>query len=211
MVMAMREILAALKRAIPDAGVWWPGDTRFEILAGAILTQNTTWTSVEKALTNLKNQGLLNPATLREGNEKLVQEAIRPSGYWRAKTRYLANISTWFTTNDHLAPDLSDAELRWSLLEVRGVGEETADDILLYAYNRGVFIYDAYGRRLLYAAGWGEYPTYKAARLACDDAIRTEELTVSEYGLLHGLIVQAGKNARAAGGWDIYWPMVTSS
>lgn len=211
MVMAMREILAALKRAIPDAGVWWPGDTRFEILAGAILTQNTTWTSVEKALTNLKNQGLLNPATLREGNEKLVQEAIRPSGYWRAKTRYLANISTWFTTNDHLAPDLSDAELRWSLLEVRGVGEETADDILLYAYNRGVFIYDAYGRRLLNAAGWGEYPTYKAARLACDDAIRTEELTVSEYGLLHGLIVQAGKNARAAGGWDIYWPMVTSS
>ncbi|MDY5589073.1 MAG: deoxyribonuclease [Arcanobacterium sp.] len=211
MPMTMREILAALNHAIPDAGVWWPGDTRFEILAGAILTQNTTWTSVEKALTNLKDLNLLSPVSLRGGNENLVQEAIRPSGYWRAKASYLANISTWFITNDPAASSFTDAELRRSLLGVRGVGEETADDILLYAYNRGVFIYDAYGRRLLSAAGWGEFLTYKAARLACDDAIRAEELTVSEYGLLHGLIVQAGKNARVAGGWDTYWPMVIGS
>ena len=88
---------------------------------------------------------------------------------------------------------MGDAQLRASLLGVKGVGEETADDILLYAYHRGVFIYDAYARRLLAAAGWGDYTTYAQARKACDERIRSEALSVEEYGLLHGLIVQAGK------------------
>lgn len=206
----MRKIMEMLKRAIPNAGVWWPAQSRFEILVGAVLTQNTTWTSVEKAITNLTNIDLLAPQSLMEAPEETIQQAIKPSGYWRAKTKYLKAIADWFNENDYQASEMSDQELRKSLLAVRGVGEETADDIALYAYDRGVFIYDAYGRRLLKAAEWGDYHTYTQARKACDEAIRAENFSVNEYGLLHGLIVQAGKDARMAGGWQIYWPTITA-
>ena len=209
--MPMRQVMAVLRRAIPDVGKWWPGESRFEILVGAVLTQNTTWVSVEKALDNLRVLGLLNPEALRDASQVVIGEAIRPSGYWRTKAEYLLAITDWFLAFDDSAQAMDDAELRASLLGVRGVGEETADDILLYAYGRGTFIYDAYGRRLLEAAGWGEYRTYKQARMACDSAIRSEGFSVEEYGLLHGLIVQAGKDARAAGGWGVYWPRIVGA
>lgn len=202
----MREILAILRRKVKDPGKWWPAETRFEILVGAVLTQNTTWTSVEKAIANLKGLGLLEPTRLADADPEEIGEAIRTAGYWRVKTAYLLAITEWFLEIDARATELTDAELRRSLLEVRGVGEETADDIMLYAYRRPVFIYDAYGRRLLAAAGWGEFRTYPAARKALDGRIRAEGFTVAELAELHGLIVQAGKDARAAGGWDKYWP-----
>ena len=208
---SMRQMMTVLQRAIPDAGVWWPAETKFEILAGAVLVQNTTWTNTETALANLRTLDLLNPETLAAADSAVVQEAIRPSGYWRTKTIYLQTITDWFLTTDTLAESMSDTHLRVSLLGVKGVGEETADDILLYAYHRGVFIYDAYARRLLATAGWGDYTTYAQARKACDERIRSEALSVEEYALLHGLIVQAGKAARTAGGWQIYWPAIAGN
>ncbi len=207
----MRKIMEILRLAVPKTDVWWPAQSRFEILVGAVLTQNTTWTSVEKAITNLKNFNLLNPKSLIDGPDTAIQQAIKPSGYWRAKTQYLKAIAAWFSENDCQSSKMSDQNLRKSLLAVRGVGEETADDIALYAYNRGLFIYDAYARRLLKAAEWGNYHTYAQARKACDETIRAENFSVSEFGLLHGLIVQAGKDARISGGWEIYWPMITAS
>ena len=140
---SMRQMMTVLQRAIPDAGVWWPAETKFEILAGAVLVQNTTWTNTETALANLRTLDLLNPETLAAADSAVVQEAIRPSGYWRTKTVYLQTVTDWFLTTDTLAESMGDAQLRASLLGVKGVGEETADDILLYAYHRGVFIYDA--------------------------------------------------------------------
>lgn len=207
---SMREVMSILQRAIPNAGVWWPAQSRFEILVGAVLTQNTTWTSVEKAITNLKNIDALTPQAISEAPEETIQDAIRASGYWRAKTTYLKELTSWYIETDCHASNMSDDELRASLLAVRGVGEETADDITLYAYKRGVFIYDAYARRLLKAAGWGDHHTYAQARKACDNTIRDENFSVSEYGRLHGLIVQAGKNARAVGGWQTYWPRISA-
>ncbi len=206
---SMRSILRALHGAV-DAGQWWPAKSRFEIFVGAILTQNTTWTSVEKALSNLRAENLLSADALVGANEATVGDAIRPSGYWRTKTTYVKAVARWFLENDEAASRMNDEDLRASLLSVRGVGEETADDILLYAYRRGLFIYDAYGRRLLKAAGWGDYKTYSQARRACDALIRAEGFTVAEYAELHGLIVQAGKDARAAGGWDVYWPTLAA-
>ena len=162
-------------------------------------------------MANLRPLNLLTPETLAAADSAVVQEAIRPSGYWRTKTVYLQTITDWFLTTDTLAESMSDTQLRASLLGVKGVGEETADDILLYAYHRGVFIYDAYARRLLAAAGWGDYTTYAQARKACDERIRSEVLSVEEYALLHGLIVQAGKAVRTAGGWQIYWPAIAGN
>ncbi|MDD7384807.1 MAG: deoxyribonuclease [Actinomycetaceae bacterium] len=202
----MREIMRTLQSAVPDVGRWWPGESRFEILVGAILTQNTAWTNVQMALQNLRSASLLDADRLLRASEDVVQQAIRPSGYWRTKTRYVKALAQWFIRYDADVAQWDDDELRASLLAVRGVGEETADDILLYAYRRGVFIFDAYGRRLLNAAGWGNYSTYSQARHACWATIREEAFSVDEYALLHGLIVQAGKEARAAGGWDVYWP-----
>lgn len=204
----MRDILRVLRDAVDDAGRWWPADSRFEIFVGAILTQNTSWTSVEKALVNLEAMNLIDPDALLSAEEAVIGDTIRPSGYWRTKTTYLKAIARWFQDNDEAASAMNDTDLRASLLSTRGVGEETADDILLYAYRRGLFIYDAYGRRLLEAAGWGAYRTYSQARRACDSLIRSEGFTVAEYAELHGLIVQAGKDARVAGGWEAYWPAV---
>ena len=208
---SIRQIMTILQRAIPAPGEWWPADTKFEILVGAVLVQNTTWTNIENALTNLRALDLLTPEALAAAGPAAVHEAIRLSGYWRTKTVYLQTITDWFLTTDALAETMSDEQLRASLLDVKGVGEETADDIALYAYHRGVFIYDTYARRLLAAAGWGDYTTYAQARKACDERIRSEALSVEEYGLLHGLIVQAGKEARTAGGWQIYWPAITGT
>ena len=211
----MRGLYRALAQVVLDPGVWWPAEDHFEILVGAILTQNTAWTSVEKALDNLRKAHLLAPERLLDSDPAYLGELIRPAGYWRTKTGYLQAISGWYLTystntgaeGPH-TDQWDDGKLRASLLAVRGVGEETADDILLYAYHRPVFIYDTYARRLLSAAGWGNFSTYSSARGTCDDQIQAEGFTVEEYAHLHGLIVQAGKDARANGGWDIYWPQV---
>ena len=200
----MRAVMEALSRAIPDPGIWWPADTRFEMIAGAVLTQNTSWAGAEKAVGNLKKADLLTVRNLSAADPELIRQAIVPCGYWRTKTLYLKEICAWFAENNASAPAMDDASLRASLLGVRGVGEETADDIILYAYRRGTFIYDVYARRMLRAVGWGEYKTYAQARRSADSAIRGECFTVEEYSVLHGLIVQAGKDARKAGGWDAY-------
>lgn len=86
---SMRQMMTVLQRAIPDVGVWWPAETKFEILVGAVLVQNTTWTNTETALANLRTLNLLTPETLAAADSAVVQEAIRPSGYWRTKTIYL--------------------------------------------------------------------------------------------------------------------------
>ena len=201
-VSGFRELFEILQRNVRDAGKWWPAETKFEILVGGVLTQNTTWTSVEKSLENLRKRGLLDPMRLAGVKPDELETLIRPSGFMRAKSQYLKNLTEWYIKTDARAGEIDTPTLRNSLLRVPGVGEETADDILLYAYDRPVFIFDTYARRLLVAAGLGEFRTYRQAKQVCDAAWRVEGFTVAELAIFHGLVVQAGKDARREGSWE---------
>ena len=131
---------------------WWPGDTPFEVIVGAILTQNTNWTNVEKAITNLKNAKVLTPDKLHLLDIKKLAELIRPAGYFNIKAKRLKNFLDWFF--EEYCGELKNLEniptdeLRQQLLSVKGIGPETADSILLYALNRLVFVVDAYTARI---------------------------------------------------------------
>ncbi|OKL48130.1 hypothetical protein BM477_06335 [Boudabousia marimammalium] len=180
-----------------DAGKWWPAETRFEILVGAVLTQNTAWTNVEKAIVALRSDGLLEASALLAAEPERVAELIYPTGYRNTKAVYLREISRWFLNFDGSVSGLGDEDVRSSLLSVRGVGDETADDILLYAYNRRVFIYDLYCRRFFKATGIGDFSSYRQAKTAIDPAVREAEFSLDQLQLFHGLIVEWGKQFRA--------------
>lgn len=132
---------------------WWPGDTPFEVMVGAVLTQNTNWTNVEKAMDNLKRAGVMSFEGLSQLPVDLLVEYIRPAGYFNIKAGRLRNL---FAAIDEQYGGSLDAmlkeetvELRRVLLSVKGIGPETADSILLYAAERPVFVVDAYTYRIL--------------------------------------------------------------
>ena len=131
---------------------WWPGDTPFEIMVGAILTQNTSWSNVEKAINNLKKENLLEPWKLYLINQEKLAQLIKPSGYYNIKTRRLKNFVNIFVNDFEGSAEkmfLGDGkELRKKLLNVNGIGPETADSILLYAGKRPFFVVDAYTKRV---------------------------------------------------------------
>lgn len=130
---------------------WWPADSAFEVMLGAILTQNTLWSNVEKALVLLKQRISLDPKALLSLSSTDLESCLKPSGYFRIKTQRLKNYCRWYLAQGGYAglDQLPTSELRESLLKVQGIGPETADDIVLYAFHRPVFIIDAYTRRLL--------------------------------------------------------------
>ena len=129
---------------------WWPGETPFEVMVGAVLTQNTAWTNVERAIDGLKGADALDAQRLLALPEADLAALIRPAGYFNVKARRLRNFCCWYVDRggyEGLAA-LDTAALRAGLLSVNGIGPETADDILLYAFERPVFVIDAYTRRL---------------------------------------------------------------
>ena len=132
---------------------WWPGESRLETVLGAILTQATAWTNVEKALTNLKADDLLSTRALRDIPEDKLAALIRPSGYFNAKARKVKAFihHLWGSYGGDLEPLLSKeaGDLRRELLSIYGIGEETADDIVLYAAAKPSFVIDTYTRRVL--------------------------------------------------------------
>ncbi|MCU9995621.1 deoxyribonuclease [Mobiluncus mulieris] len=205
--LSFRELFELLT-AQGEAGIWWPGETRFEIALGAVLTQNTAWTNVERALGNLREAGLLHPQGILAVDEAHLGELVRPCGYWRTKTTYVKTLTAWFAVHDSRAQGLPTDDLRAELLTLRGIGAETADDLLLYVYNRPMFIYDLYARRLLGAAGFGDFQTYERARVALDSRVASCNFSVTELATFHGLIVDAGKIARSLGGWNQAWPLL---
>lgn len=131
---------------------WWPGDTPFEVAIGAVLTQNTAWSNVEKAIASLKILHALTPAGLLVLSDSDLEQAVRPTGYYRVKARYLRTLAEWVSRSaagdlSSLASEDTDT-LRNEILALRGVGRETADSILLYAVGKPVFVVDAYTRRI---------------------------------------------------------------
>jgi len=131
---------------------WWPGDTQFEIIIGAILTQNTNWTNVEKAIANLKAADWLSPDKLYHLEITRLAELIRPAGYFNIKAKRLKSFLGWLFENyDGRLSNLESLDtfrLRDELLAIKGVGRETADSILLYAFDRPIFVVDAYTARV---------------------------------------------------------------
>lgn len=132
---------------------WWPGETPFEVAVGAILTQNTNWINVEKAIANLKNAKVLNSAALHDISHDRLAALIRPAGYFNIKSKRLKNFISFLINEYHgsmskmAKEDLSS--IRKKLLSVNGIGPETADSIMLYALEKPVFVIDAYTKRVL--------------------------------------------------------------
>ena len=185
---------------------WWPGETQLEIIVGAILTQNTNWGNVEKAIANLKAGELLNPEALHNIEVAQLAELIRPAGYFNIKARRLKSFIDWLFTN--YGGELAELEgvgtgrLREELLFVKGVGRETADSILLYALKREIFVVDAYTARVAVRHGLIEPEAdYEQLRDLFQSNLPQDVQLFNEY---HALLVRVGKEfcrpkARCAG------------
>ncbi|MFP4147381.1 MAG: endonuclease III domain-containing protein [Halorhodospira sp.] len=190
-----RRLRRLLQRLLAHHGEqhWWPADTGFEVLVGAVLTQNAAWRNVERALANLREEGLLDPVALVEAPVETVAAAIRPSGYFNVKTRRLRNLCIAYLQEGGLEGLLLQPTetLRERLLAINGIGRETADDILLYACHRPVFVIDAYTRRIFQRLGWIQGDEgYERLRAAVEEALGPETTTFNE---LHAQLVTLGK------------------
>jgi endonuclease-3 related protein len=175
---------------------WWPGDSPFEVIVGAILTQQTSWANVEKALENLKAAAVLSPERLHRLTVAEIATLIRPSGYFNAKARKLKAFLDLL--HERFAGDLgsllalSAAELRTLLLSTHGIGPETADSIVLYAAGQPSFVIDAYTRRLFLRLGANpEHDTYENWQALFMANLPPDPALFNEY---HALIVRLGKH-----------------
>ncbi len=171
---------------------WWPGDGPLEIAIGAILTQNTNWKNVERAIQNLKDAGVLDLEGLLRLPEDRLTELIRPAGYFRVKARRLRAFLEWLRNKGGFEPlqHQSLEQLRQELLQVYGIGPETADSILLYALNRPVFVIDAYTRRILGRHGVRPGKSYEDYRRWFEQRLPRETWLFNEF---HALLVEIGK------------------
>jgi endonuclease III related protein len=174
---------------------WWPGETPFEIIVGAILTQNTAWRNVELAIGNLRAAGRLSPVAIERLALPRLEALIRSSGYFRQKARTLKAFCRFLRSeyNGSLRRmfETPTRELRQKLLSVFGVGPETADSILLYAGEHPVFVVDAYTKRLLMRHGWiGEKASYEDIRWIFERHAPGDSRWFNEF---HALIVNVGK------------------
>jgi endonuclease-3 related protein len=194
----MDDVLRELYRKLFDAfgpQGWWPGDSPFEVILGAILTQNTNWRNVAQVIAGLKEEGLLEPRALRQMPDAELARRLKPSGYFNIKARRVKNFLDFFACHFHdsvaemAGKDLET--LRPALLTVKGIGPETADSILLYALHKPTFVVDAYTYRVL--------SRHHLAPEACSydelQALFMENLPpeVPLYQEFHALLVQVGK------------------
>ncbi len=171
---------------------WWPGATPFEVITGAILTQNTAWKNVERALANLRERGWMTPARILAAPDADFRSALVPSGYFNAKARKLQAISSWYLEIGGLAAlrERPLEPLRAELLEVWGVGPETADSILCYAAGRRTAVVDAYARRILSRHGLARVDApYAELRAWLQERLARSQWIYEES---HALFVRAG-------------------
>jgi endonuclease-3 related protein len=175
---------------------WWPGRSRFEIIIGAILTQNTSWKNVESAIANLRKARRLTPSAMRAISLAKLASLIRPSGYFRQKAKKLkAFVDFLFDAHGGSLSrmfQIPAAVLREELLAVHGIGPETADSILLYAGEHPVFVIDAYTRRILERHGLvTPKQSYEHLRSLFEATLPRDPQLFNEY---HALIVHTGKH-----------------
>lgn len=173
---------------------WWPGESPLEIMVGAVLTQNTAWSNVERAIANLKAAGVLSLGAMLALPVDELAALIRPAGYFNVKARRLRALLEWvrYQGGVEALAGWADEALRAGLLGVHGVGPETADDILLYAFGRPVFVIDAYTRRILGRLGLVDPAAgYEHLRAAIEAELGPD---VPMYNQFHALLVAHGKD-----------------
>jgi endonuclease-3 related protein len=174
---------------------WWPAVEPFEVIVGAILTQSAAWGNVEKAIANLKEANALSPKTLRSLSTPKLAKLVRPCGYYNAKALKLKSFAYWL--GNHHRDDLNKLfagsvdELRQQLLSINGIGQETADSIILYAAAKPSFVIDAYTRRIISRIGLApaknSYAAYQALFM---EHLPADAKLFNEY---HALLVYLGK------------------
>ena len=194
----MKKILMKIYRKLYQAygpRHWWPGETSFEVMVGAILTQNTSWRNVEKAIQRLKGKAVLNPEGVHRLRKSELARLIRSSGYYRVKADRLKSFIDFLF--GQYGGDLKRMkkerleELREELLRVKGIGPETADSILLYGLKKPIFVVDAYTRRVFSRHGVvSEKASYEEIQKLFMDHLPLDEALFNEY---HALIVHIGK------------------
>jgi endonuclease-3 related protein len=175
---------------------WWPAEEPFEVIIGAILTQSAAWNNVEKAVTNLKKAGVLTPKALRNLPAEEIAKLIYPSGYYNVKARKLKAFVNWLgeryddNLNDLFIKNTGD--LRSELLSVYGIGEETADSIILYAADKPIFVIDAYTQRFINRRGIKTtMESYAAYQALFTKHLPADTQLFNEY---HALLVSLGKD-----------------
>ncbi|MHC4480836.1 MAG: endonuclease III domain-containing protein [Planctomycetota bacterium] len=148
----LMDLYRVLREAFGHRG-WWPGETPFEVMVGAVLTQRTNWRNAGRAIAALKEAGRLDPVALSRIDAERLQELVRPAGYYRQKTARLQRLAAWLVERAGADPgalgDVPTDQLRGELLALRGIGPETADSILLYALGRPTFVVDTYTKRVV--------------------------------------------------------------
>jgi endonuclease-3 related protein len=175
---------------------WWPGDTPFEVAVGAVLTQNTNWGNVEKAIKNLKDNNALDAHVMHRMRNKRLAMLIQPAGYFNVKTRRLKAFLKFLV--NHYKGDMGAMRardtgiLREELLNIHGIGPETADSIILYALERPVFVVDAYTKRVMQRHGLvSEKTTYHEMQEVFHKNLSHDTGYFNEY---HALFVKLGKD-----------------
>ncbi len=177
---------------------WWPTETPFEVIVGAILTQQTSWKNVEKAIRNLKRNGLLSPFSLYALPVEELKSQIRPSGFYNVKAERLKDFLKAFVEefNGKIANlKKEDKEkLRIRLLKIKGLGRETVDSILLYALDKEVSVVDAYTFRIFKRNGIIDSENYEEVRSLVEESLSENSTeTLSKFKEMHALIVELGK------------------
>ena len=193
MTVSLNDLYGRLIKALGPQG-WWPGESRLEVMVGAVLTQNTAWKNVERAIRNLREDGLLSLTALNAVSHDVLAETIRPAGYFRLKSRRLKNLIEFVVRRYGGSLDaMFDTELdtlREELLQVNGIGPETADSILLYAGELPTFVVDTYTARVLKRHGWIEADAdYYAIKSYCEERLVKDTRLYNE---LHALLVRVG-------------------
>jgi endonuclease-3 related protein len=195
----MRIVLQEVYRQLLDAfgpQNWWPGDTHFEMMVGAILVQNTNWQNVERAIGNLRAADLLAPDALYDVPQEELEELIRPAGYYRIKAKRLRSLLKFLVERyDGSIEAMFHTpleKLRQELLGIHGVGPETADSILLYAGGLPTFVVDAYTYRIFSRHGWIDPESdYHQIQEFFHDHLPADAPMFNEF---HALLVHAGKH-----------------
>lgn len=173
---------------------WWPGDSPFEVMVGAVLVQNTSWKGVERAIKNLKQAKVLTPRKLYALPSAELSEFIRPAGYFRIKAKRLHNLVKFFVERYRgsmaAMRKVDTLELRAQLLAVNGIGPETADSILLYAVGKPVMVVDTYTHRIFARHGWVPHGTaYHPLQKHLTDQLPVDEVIYNDF---HALLVHVG-------------------
>jgi endonuclease-3 related protein len=166
---------------------WWPAETPFEVVIGAILTQQTRWENVEKAIRNLKARGLLEAEPLARADLEELEALVRCTGFYRQKAKRLKDISNYFLENPDILMRPAD-DLRKTLLSLKGIGEETADSIVLYAAEKPRFVIDAYTKRICGCMGIEK--NYSGFQAIFEGSLPQDVPLFKEF---HALIVEYGK------------------